>query len=128
MSLAIHLLEHAHLLVILCVFFFAAIPAGWAAMAGFFAIIGTFFRGKEADKAGEVTVGKISFKGPIRLGLIAIAIIFAIIAYRNSDDAKGRRDVSNGESSFVQSGSRVPYSRADAAYFSDSLGRSQRYR
>lgn len=80
MSAAIKLLEHLPLLAMVVVFIFIAVPAGWAAISGFFGIMGAFARGEEADKHGEVKVGRVSFKGPIRLGLITLAIIFALIA------------------------------------------------
>ena len=87
MSAIIHILEHPPVLVMVLGFIFVAVPAGWAAISGFLGITAVFARGNAADHPGEVKVGGVSFKGPIRLGLITLAIIFALIAlYANGNN------------------------------------------
>jgi hypothetical protein len=85
MNAIIHILEHLPALFLALGFIFVAIPAGWAAISGFLGIMASFARGKEADYPGEVKVGRVSFKGPVRLGLVVLAVIFALIALRDSE-------------------------------------------
>lgn len=82
---------------ILFLFIFLIAPMGTMVIAAFLALIGTFGRGKVGDTPSEVNLGKISFKGPLRLGLITLALIFAVIALRDSEDRTAR---SNSGSSY----------------------------
>jgi len=85
MRAILHLLEHLPAIVIALGFILVAAPAGLAAISGFLGIMAAFGQGKEADKHREVKVGRVFFKGPVRLGLVALAIIFALIALRESE-------------------------------------------
>ena len=79
----VQIIEHIPWLALAAFFIFVVIPAGWAAMAGFLGLAGAFGPTND-EKHGEAKVGGVSFKGPLRIGLIVLAIIFAYIALHNN--------------------------------------------
>jgi hypothetical protein len=79
----IGLIEHIPWLIGAAIFIFFALPAGFAAMAAFLGFAGAF---GPSTKRGEAKVGDFSFKGPLSIGLIVLAIIFAYKALNNQNE------------------------------------------
>jgi hypothetical protein len=78
----IRLIEHIPWLIGAAIFIFFALPAGFAAMAAFLGFAGAF---GPSTKRGEAKVGDFSFKGPLSIGLIVLAIMFAYKALNNQN-------------------------------------------